>query len=96
VIRAQAPPELNPLVDALFDAFPEPEGFEFDVHDGHYLWPVFGQDSWRLIMKRDGEAVPVFISGNIIRFLTNALNTVNEEIRKRFHHTYEPLGPQNY
>ena len=82
MIQAPAPPELNPLVDALFDAFPEPDGFEFDVHDGHYLWPVFGQDSWRLIMKRGDETIPVFIPGNIIRFLTNALVTVEAEIRK--------------
>jgi len=82
VITISAPPELNPLVDALFDALPEPEGFEFEVHDGHYLWPVFGQDSWRLVMKHGKERIPVFFSGNVIRFLTNALKTVNEEIVK--------------
>jgi hypothetical protein len=79
-----SPPELNPLVDAMFDTLPEPEGFEFEVHDGHYLWPVFGQDQWRLVMKekKNGEKVPVFFSGNIIRFLVNALKTVNEEVVK--------------
>jgi hypothetical protein len=82
MIPVTAPPELNPLVDAVFDTLPEPEGFEFEVHDGHYLWPVFGQDSWRLVMKRKDERVPVFLSGNIIRFLLNALKTVNEEIVK--------------
>lgn len=77
-----APPELNPLVDAVFDALPEPEGFEFEVHDGHYLWPVFGQDSWRLILKKGEERIPVFFPGNTIRFLANALKVVNEEIVK--------------
>jgi hypothetical protein len=82
MIPISAPPELNPLVDALFDSLPEPEGFEFESHDGHYLWPVFGQDSWRLVMKRGPEKVPVFFHGNLIRFLTNALKAVNEEIMK--------------
>jgi hypothetical protein len=84
MIPISAPPELNPLVDAVFDSLPEPEGFEFDLHEHHYLWPVFGQDSWRLIMvnKETKEKVPVFLAGNVIRFLTNALKTVNEEIVK--------------
>jgi hypothetical protein len=84
MIPVSAPPEINPLVDATFDSLPEPEGFVFDVHDGHYLWPVFGQDSWRLVMKRkeSDEKVPVFFPGNVIRFLANALKAVNEEIVK--------------
>ena len=78
------PPTINPLVDAIFDALPEPEGFEFQVDDGHYLWPVFGSDNWRLIMvrKSTNEKVPVFFPGNIIRFLANALKMTNEEITK--------------
>ena len=82
MMPVSAPPELNPLVDSAFDCLPEPEGFEFEAHDGHYLWPVFGQDSWRLVMKRGEEKVPVFFSGNVIRFLANALKAVNEEITK--------------
>jgi hypothetical protein len=79
-----APPELNPLVDAVFDSLPEPDGFEFESHDGHYLWPVFGHDQWRLIMKHkdSGDKVPVFFPGNVMRFLANALKTANEEILK--------------
>lgn len=77
-----APPEINPLVDSVFDAIPEPEGYEFEVHDGHYLWPVFGQDSWRLILKKGEERIPVFFPGNVIRFLGNALKVTNEEIKK--------------
>jgi hypothetical protein len=75
---------MNPLIDAVFDVLPEPEGFEFELHDGHYLLPVFGQDQWRLVMKgkKSGEKVQVIFGGNVIRFLLNALKTVNEEITK--------------
>lgn len=84
MMLAQAPPEINPLVDGVFDVLPEPEGFEFDIHDGRYLWPVFGQDSWRLVMvnKESKEKIPVFFTGNIIRFLGNALKVISEEIGK--------------
>lgn len=84
MMQVAAPPEINPLVDAIFDALPEPDGFEFEVHEGHYLWPVFGQDSWRLMMtdKRTKERIPVFFPGNTIHFLTNAIKTANEEIVK--------------
>jgi len=82
MMPVSAPPQIDPLVDSIFDVLPEPTGFEFDVHDGQYLWPVFGQDYWRLIMKRGEEKVPVFIPGNLIRFLANAINTVNAEIQK--------------
>jgi hypothetical protein len=83
MMPASAPPKLDALADAVFDTLPEPDGFEFEIHDGHYLWPVFGQDSWRLVMKTTGgEKVPVFFTGNIIRFLSNALKAVNDEIVK--------------
>jgi hypothetical protein len=84
MIPVSAPPELNPLVDSVFDALPEPEGFEFECHDGHYLWPVFGQDQWRMVMKhkQSEEKIPVFFSGNLIRFLSNALKRTYEEITK--------------
>ena len=82
MMPVSAPPALNPLVDAIFDSIPEPEGYEFEVHDGHYLWPAYGQDSWRMIMKKGEERIPVFIPGNLIRFLSNALNSVNAEIEK--------------
>lgn len=82
MIGVAAPPQIDPLVDSIFDVLPEPEGFEFEIHDGRYLWPVFGQDSWRLIIKRGEEKVPVFLPGNYIRFLANAINVVNTEIQK--------------
>lgn len=84
MIPVQAPPEINPLVDSVFDVLPEPEGFEFEVHDGKYLWPVFGQDSWRLVMKNTNtnEKIPVFFQGSVIRFLTNALKTAHDEVTK--------------
>jgi hypothetical protein len=84
MIPVQAPPTINPLVDAIFDSLPEPEGFEFESHDGKYLWPVFGQDSWRLVMvdSETKQKVPVFFNGNVIRFLANALTVAMEEIKK--------------
>ena len=82
MMPVSAPPQLDKLVDLVFDVFPSPEGFQFEIHDGQYLWPVFGQDSWRLIMKRGEEKVPVFIPGNLIRFLSNAVNVINAEIQK--------------
>lgn len=84
MMPVQAPPEINPLVDSVFDVLQEPEGFEFEVHDGKYLWPVFGHDQWRMIMRNTttNEKIPVFFPGNIIRFLGNALKVTSEEISK--------------
>lgn len=78
-------PKPDPLVEALFaEVLDPPKGYSYLIHDLQLLYPVMGQDRWRLLLKRDGaeEIVPVFVEGAFILKLTKALNAMQRELNQ--------------
>ena len=78
-------PTPDELVEALFnEVLLPPEGFEYHYHDSQLLYPVFGQDKWRLLLmdKKTGELTPVFLEGAFILKLTKALHAMQRELNQ--------------
>lgn len=79
------PPTPDPLVEALLSEVLEPPaGYSYVIQDFQILFPVFGQDQWRLLLRKDGtdELTPVFIDGAFILKLTKALNAMQRELNQ--------------
>jgi hypothetical protein len=74
-------PRSDELVEMLFtDLLEAPEGWEYHLHDGRALYPVYGQDKWRLLLRKGTDVVPVFIDGQFILKLTKALHAMQREL----------------
>lgn len=75
-------PRPDPLVEALFsDLLEPPPGYSY-YPPGQILFPVHGQDKWRLLLRKDGteELTPIFLEGAFILKLTKALNAMQREL----------------
>lgn len=82
---AGPPPSIDPLVEMLFEeVLHPPDGYFFHFHDNRLLYPVFGQDKWRLLLREEKteELTPVFLEGDFIRKLGKALNAMQRELNK--------------
>ena len=82
-----AAPLPDPLVEALFlDVLLPPKGYEYHSAPGsvQLLFPVFGRDQWRLLLRKKGteELTPVFLEGAFILKLTKALNAMQRELNQ--------------
>ena len=79
-------PTPDELVESLFfEVLLPPEGYEyFPDTEGQLLFPVFGSNKWRLmIKKKDTEAVtPIFLEGDFVFKLTKALNAMQRELNQ--------------
>jgi hypothetical protein len=78
-----APPKPDELVEALFvQVLHPPEGYHFYLPNGQRqaLYPVFGQDKWRLLLQKGDILVPVFLEGKFIVTLGKALHAMQREL----------------
>jgi hypothetical protein len=78
-------PTPDELVETLFDeVLLAPDGYEYHHHDGQLLYPVLGQDKWRLLLKKKGteQVTPVFLEGAFILKLTKALYAMQRELNQ--------------
>jgi len=91
MMPAAAPPTPDVTVEALFETvISAPEGYEYHYDkSGQLLFPVFGQNSWRLLLhKKDTDFfakenfTPVFLSGDFVLKLTKALHAMQREMNQ--------------
>lgn len=90
MIPAGPAPTPDELVEVLFgEVLVPPEGYEYHGNNGQLLFPVMGQDRWRLLLhKKDTDFidtanfVPVFLEGQFILKLTKALHTMQRELNQ--------------
>lgn len=86
MIPAGSPPTIDPLVEMLFEeVLHPPAGYSFHYHDNRLLYPVFGQDKWRLLLReeaKDDQLTPMFLDGDFVRKLGKALNAMQRELNK--------------
>jgi len=83
-------PTPDELVETLFaEVLVPPEGYEYHGSNGQLLFPVFGQDRWRVLLhKKDTDFIapenffPVFLDGAFILKLTKALNAMQRELNQ--------------
>lgn len=86
-MMAPAPDE---LVEALFaEVLLPPEGYEYHGNQGQLLFPVYGNDQWRVLLhKKDTDFIdtanfyPVFLDGDFVRKLTKALHAMQRELNQ--------------
>ena len=86
MIPATKPPEPDELVETLFaEVLLPPDGYEYYSSSGQLLFPVFGQDQWRILLLKRGTTdglVPVFLEGPFIRTLMKTLHAMQRELNK--------------
>lgn len=76
-----SPPRPDEIVEALFtDVLIPPDGYSYYLQDDQLLFPVFGQDRWRLLLRKGDTLIPVFIEGAFILKLTKALHAMQREL----------------
>lgn len=83
-------PKPDELVEALLEnVILPPEGYEYYGQDGQLLFPVYGQDQWRVLIKnqKTGELIPIFISGGFLLSLTKALHAMQREMNQAIEET---------
>jgi hypothetical protein len=94
-------PTPDELVETLFaEVLLPPEGYEYHGNNGQLLFPVFGQDRWRILLhKKDTDFIdkanftPVFLEGAFILKLTKALNAMQRELNQAVSEEIpEPVG----
>lgn len=77
-------PTPDELVESLFfEVLLPPEGYEYlPDSEGQLLFPVFGSDKWRLLMRKKGTetATPLFLEGDFVLKLTKALHAMQREL----------------
>lgn len=74
-------PVSDEMVEMLFtDLLEPPDGWEYALNDGRLLYPVYGQDKWRLLLRKGADVVPVFLEGQFILKLTKALHAMQREL----------------
>ena len=87
---APPPPTPDELVETLFaEVLLPPEGYEYHGSNGQLLFPVFGQDRWRLLLHKKGtdfidaaNFTPVFLEGQFILKITKALHAMQRELNQ--------------
>jgi hypothetical protein len=83
-------PTPDELVEVLFgEVLIPPEGYEYHGLNGQLLFPVMGQDRWRLLLHKKGadfiapeNFYPVFMDGAFILKLTKALHAMQRELNE--------------
>jgi len=76
-------PVSDELVEMLFtDLLEAPEGWEYYLSGGRALFPVYGQDKWRLLLRKGDDLVPVFLEGQFVIKLTKALHAMQRELNE--------------
>lgn len=90
MIPAGPAPTPDELVEALFtEVLLPPEGYEYHGLGGQLLFPVLGQDRWRILLHKQGTDIahnanftPVFLEGAFILKLTKALGAIQRELNQ--------------
>lgn len=83
-------PTPDELVEVLFsEVLLPPEGYEYHGQGGQLLFPVMGQDRWRILLHKKGTDLvdranftPVFLDGSFILKLTKALHAMQRELNQ--------------
>ena len=83
-------PTPDELVEILFgEVLVPPEGYEYHGNNGQLLFPVLGQDRWRILLHRKdtdfidtANFVPVFLDGAFVLKLTKALHAMQRELNQ--------------